>query len=827
MNRNHGFKSFRLWPARTVIRSERPGRNRGRVQSQTLAWLATAGLLFFSFAAITSTFAQDLTPEEKARLIVEYEKLKQTTGGAPPDAAKLLETQTYQTPDIYSSIPEPKPDAVKPNAGDKGSIFPEGKMPVPKPAATSSEELKLFGYDIFTAQPSSFAPVEDIAPPVDYTLGPGDNLIVNLWGRVDLELNLTCDREGKVFIPKAGEVIAWGLTVPEFEKRLRSKLSTVYSNFRLTVILGKLRTIKVYVFGEVKRPGGYAVTSLASLFNALYLAGGPNERGSLRQIRLVRQNQLVATVDFYEFLLKGFNRDDLKLLSGDVIYVPVVGPLVKIRGQVKRPAIYELKDAERLTAVIALAGGTLPNAYLERVMIDRIDAGDRRQLIDLNLRDSTVLAENNLTIHDGDDISVFSKYELRENMVWLTGQVKHPGTFERTAGMTIRDLLKGGEFLEYEAYRHRADLYRLTHNRVRAIIPVNLDLALAGDSTMNFVLQDRDSLRIYSRQEVEHPKFVFISGEVRQPGKYDLLDSMRLWDLIFLSGNLDKSAYLLRAEVARMNPGKPADVLFVNLADVQADPESPQNLFLKEDDQVFIREIPQYRLQENVKITGEVQFPGEYTLQKENETLYALLKRAGFFTERAFAKGTIITRQEVVAEIRRQNLPDIVANTQRLVKNDSTGQIERPNLDAFDPAKATRIVVDLEEILRTEGKKGDIVLRRGDQIHVPDLPAGIPVMGAVAANGTINFARGKKLGYYVERAGGFTPNADKKEVRLVKANGRVYSGGKARGQKVELGDAVVVTTRVQEKKDWLKIFASTASILSGVATTAFVIDRLR
>jgi protein involved in polysaccharide export with SLBB domain len=453
--------------------------------------------------------------------------------------------------------------------------------------------------------------------------------------------------------------------------------------------------------------------------------------------------------------------------------------------------------------------------------LDRLQAEDLRELLSLNLSDTASRAKDNLPLRDGDEILVKSKYQFRPNVVWIAGRVRHPGTFERTEGMRAKELLNSGEQLEPDAYLPRADLFRVTPDGKRSLLAVSLDKLLAGDSAANLMLADRDSLVVYGIAEVERKKFVSIEGDVKNPGRYELFESMRLSDLIFRAGNLNKSAYQLAAELARVVPGRPSNVFYVQLDSILAAPQTAADPPLLEDDKVFIREIPDWNEHRVVRLSGEVSFPGKYALRKENETLYELLQRAGGFTARAFVPGLTLMRSSIAENIQRQSLPSLIAQTQ-LLEKDSLGNVEAPAPLYLDVNKVSRIVFDPVELFKNKGKKGDIPLRDGDEIYIPDIPSGVQVLGAVASVGTIGYQPGKPVKHYVKRARGYTPNADKKETRLVKANGRVISGGVG-GKKVEPGDAIIVPQRIEEKKNFSRDLATVVSILSGVATTVFII----
>lgn len=724
----------------------------------------------------------------------------------------------------YTSPPIFEPDSGKTSDSlfaTRESLRPDG--PSTAEAATTNRQLVLpkaaevrrFGQDLF--ENPQVGEVNNAQAPEDYRLGPGDNLIISLWGRVQQEWNLTVDRQGAVFIPKVGEIPAWGLTLTEFESRLEGHLNQVYTGYEKKVTLGKIRTIKVFVHGEVHAPGGYAVSSLSSLFNALYVAGGPTAHGSFRRIKLIRQSQ-TTPVDLYDFLLYGDKKCDLPLQSGDVIFVPLSGPQATVRGSVKRPAIYELVGGEKISDLLTLAGGTAADAYLGRLMLDRIGSNDAREVVDLNFGGTD---KPDLALADGDDLSVFSIYQMRQNVVWVNGQVKHPGTFERTEGMRIVDLIGKGQLLPKNVYHERADLYRHHDDGRIEIVAVNLDSALTGNPAHNVSLENLDSLFVYSTDDVERKKYVYIDGLVQRPGKYPLYDKMTVSDLIFLAGNLTESAYMLSAELARIDSLGITSVVTVPLD------QRPQGLemALAESDQLFIRKTPGYQLHRNVMIEGEITFPGSYSLTGKDETLYDLLTRVGGFTLKAYPNGIVFRRKAIAADLERQDINTIVATAQPFV-TDSSGNYRMVETMDLKPQTMERLVIDMDRLLATKGAEGDIKLQTGDYIYIPQTPSGISVMGEVCANGTISYLPGKSVKYYLQQAGGFSKRADKGQTRLVKANGRVFASGNVLGRRADLGDVIIVPTEIKKDHDWLKYLTAGASVLTGVATSILIIDRL-
>lgn len=722
---------------------------------------------------------------------------------------------SYVSPDFFN---RGQPGALNNNSDNDSSAISTKMAEKIEPAQPkSSGALEPFGYDLFSGS-SGMISAPDVASADDYILGPGDDLIIYVWGKVEKEYNLTVDRQGRIFIPKVGELTAWGITLSDLELQLNQKLTGIYTDFKLSVSLGKIRSIRIYITGEAKKPGTYTISSLTTLFNALYLAGGPNLRGSMRNIELIRNNKIEKTIDLYQFLLKGDSKSDVRLSSGDAIFIPVSGPQVTISGELKRPAIYELLGGEKVSQLINLAGGPTAEAYLDRIALERISENDDRKAIDLNLNPKKGNKIDDLELADGDKLKVFSCYEMKRNVVFIAGMVKHPGEIERTESTTIKDLVNQAELLPENVYYERANLFRRYPDRRTEIIPINLTEILDGRN--NLILQDLDSIHVYSIDEVRRKKFVSINGEVAHPGEFPLYDKMTLADLIFLAGDLKKNAYQFGCELAQTDTLGTVSIQQISLAD-----SVTRNFLLKEDDRVFIRRIPDWSLHRTINLEGEVRFPGQYALLSRNETIYDLIQRAGGFAERAFPKGLVFQRQTIGHNLIRRNLPDIISNSQPL-EEDSAGNIRQADAMKFDIESMNRIIIDMEKIMETNGEKGNITLQNGDNIYVPEIPSGISVMGAVGANGTIKFESGKNVKYYISRAGNFTNQADKKGTRLIKADGRVFAGGGTLGKKIDVGDAVIVPTQIKKEHDWMRTMSASVSIIGGILTSFFIIDKL-
>ncbi len=695
----------------------------------------------------------------------------------------------------------------------------ESKLELSEELQTPFDELKPFGMELFTHIDDNAGQPTDISSSNDYILGPGDNIIIYLWGRVEKEFNLTIDREGKIFIPQVGNVVVWGLSLENFIQKAENSFSKVYSDFQLTASLGKIRSIRIFVAGEVQRPGAYTVSSLTSLLNALYLAGGPSERGTMRSIKLKRQGKTISEVDLYKLLLEGDNSTDLHLESGDVVFVPVAGPQVAIRGEIRREAIYELQGSETAMELLTLAGNATPEAHLERVSLERISDQSEWKVIDLNLKDANSPTEKTI-MKAGDRITVFSIFEAKQNIVAVFGQVKHAGFFERKNDSHVSDLVIQAKLQPYDVYFERADLFRRHPDKRIEIISINLENIINGDRTTDILLQDKDSLHIYSIGEIEWERFVYIEGEVKNPGRYPLYDNMTAEDLIFLSGSYTRSAQRQRVEVARLDENAEISLMYIGINNNEAD------MFkLTEDDHLYVRQIPEWDESRTITIEGAVKYPGTYTIADQSETLHELLIRCGGFTQNAFPKGIIFERTSINENLNRLRVGDVIKRSNP-VKHDSLGSLVEETKVDYDSLSMNRIIIDMDKIIASNGGDGNIVLEANDQIFIPIIPSGISIIGAVGSNGTLKFSKGLSVKDYIKRAGNFTKQADKKQTRLIRATGEVISGGGINGEQVAIGDVIIVPTKIDKERNLMKTFSSALSAATGVLTSVYIIGKL-
>ncbi len=769
------------------------------------------------FHTVSAADLSNLTDQQKQELLKKYKSSQTKKSSDYYQSADFYKQNKQLSDNDFTTANAPKTEKSALQVHQKQQIEPPKNNYSHQ--QTPFDKLKPFGMELFTHIDDQIDQPTDISSSSDYILGPGDNIIIYLWGRVEKEYNLTIDREGKVFIPQVGNIVVWGLSLEKFRTKVQNNFSKVYSDFELTASLGKIRSIRIFVAGEVQRPGAYTVSSLTSLLNALYLSGGPSERGSMRSIKLKRQGKTVAEVDLYKLLLEGDNSTDIHLESGDVVFVPVAGLQVAIRGEIRREAIYELKGNETASDLLTLAGNPTPQAHLERVMLERISDNSEWNVLDLNLKGNN--PENEQTIlKRGDRITIYSIFEAKQNIVAIFGKVKHEGFFERKETTRVSDLINQAKLQPYDVYYERADLFRKHQNRKIEIIPVNLQEIINGNSSADILLQDKDSLHIYAIEEVEWDKFVFIEGMVKNPGRYPLYDNMTVNDLIFLAGSYTRSAQRHRAEIARINDKAEVSLMFVGINNGEAN-----SFKLTEDDHLYIRQIPEWENNRTVTIEGAVKYPGEYTIANRSETLYELLLRSGGFSDNAFPRGIVFERTSINENLNRLRVSDVIKRSSP-IKLDSLGhQVKESKVD-YDPLSMNRIIIDMEKIVATNGQEGNIILEQNDKIFIPTIPSGISIIGAVGSNGTLKYSEGLTVKDYIKRAGNFTKQADKKQTRLIRATGEVLSGGGITKNYVDIGDVIIIPTKIDKERNFMKTFTSALSAATGVLTSVYIISKL-
>jgi protein involved in polysaccharide export with SLBB domain len=719
----------------------------------------------------------------------------------------------------------------------------------------STERLKRFGSDTFRLGTGNADKLPtDLPVGPDYVLGSGDNLVVSIWGLPHLDsfsvpqrLTRPVDRQGQIALPDVGTITVVGQTIAEARNTIQRALETQYKGVKVDVSLGRVRTVRVYVVGDVQRPGAYDVSSLSTPLNALYAAGGPTSRGSLRVLRQVRGKDLVKEIDLYDFLLHGVRSDVERLLPGDTIQVPPIGPQVSVSGMVRRPAIYELKGDQSLKDVLDLAGGVLVSATLRQINVERIEAHQRRTMLSIQIPENGDDQESTqrlsaFHIQDGDSVRVSPILPYSEKSVYLDGHVFRPGKYAYREGMRVSDLLHSYQDVMPEPAAH-AEIIRLQAPDFRpTTIEFELPNVLNGDDPI--LLQPFDVVRVFSRYEIDSPK-VSIKGEVLRPGVYPLANGMTVSGLINMAGGFRRSAYRESADVSSYVVQNGSRILNkVTTVDLGKAMEGDKaaDVALKPGDVVGIRQLTGWNdIGASIKISGEVAYPGTYGIAA-GERLSAVLKRAGGLRSSAFPEGAVLERVQVreVGEKTRQDLIRRLETTNpNIAGGMSTGQEQLALVQAAQTQQqqtlaalrshtaSGRMVIRISsDISRWENTAVDIELRAGDLLMIPKRPSFVLVSGQVRNPTALSYVPGKTAGWYLKLAGGPNEGAEKKGIFVLRADGTVVGAGSnwisggALSVRLKPGDSIIVPEKVVGGSIFWKNMMTTAQVLSGIATTA-------
>ncbi len=656
-------------------------------------------------------------------------------------------------------------------------------------------QLQQFGFEFFANTRNFKADEAGLVGP-DYVLGPGDVLRIDIWGNIEGHYQAEIDRSGEIVLPKVGVINIWGQTFSEAKDTINKQIGKYFKQYQLNVALDSLRSINVFLVGEVNAPGTYQVSSLSSVLTVLSAAGGPSKNGSLRDIRVLRNGQQQVTIDFYDFFQSGDNSKDIRLQSGDTILVPVSGPLVGISGDVRRPAIYELAENETLGDLLDMAGGTISTAYLQKIRLQRVAKHNSKVVVDLSLSGEPSEVQTSLAypLQDRDLIEIAPITDT-SGYINLTGYVARPGEYQLTSGMRIADLLLPYNNLLPDYFPDMAQIVRRSLPTYRQeILTINLGQALKGDLAHNIALQEYDEVRLFSREEMEELPEVQVTGAVLRPGVYRLFDNMTIADLVAVAGNLKRTAYTDMAELTRYIPdGRTTKVkrFEVNLA--EALKESPQdNMPLQADDHLIVRSIPEYQNRNIISIKGEVLFPGDYAIGK-GETLSSVLQRAGGYTDKAYLRGAVFSR-EALKEVQRKQVERLIAEEQKQIsriaqeiavgamsseeaKSAETLLTNRKNLleDLKNTPATGRLVIALTDLDKLEMSSQDIMLMDGDELIVPENPQTVNIQGDVYNATSLSYIPGKTVAYYLGKVGGVKESANDDEMFIVRADGTVVS----------------------------------------------------
>ena len=759
-----------------------------------------------------------------------------STKTAVPQAPNPSRTQAlpYENPDNPQVQRQPNPYKNLPSLSDLYTQFS---------STDAVGTLRRFGSTAFLVGTGNANELPmDLPVGPDYVLGPGDNIIVNMWGGRSDRLSLTIDRQGQIALPEAGTITLDGLTIVQAQSDIQAALGTQFQDERVEISLGRLRTVRVYVVGDVQRPGAYDVSSLSTPLSALYAAGGPTSRGSLRILRQYRAKQLVREIDLYDFLLRGVRSNVDRLLPGDTILVPPVGSQVSVKGMVHRPAIYELNGEQGLNQVLDLAGGVLVSASLKQINVERIEAHQRRAMFSLQLPDNQDEAKQKLAafkVQDGDDVIISQILPYNEQAVYLKGHVFRPGKYPYRDGMTLNDLLHSYQDVMPEPADH-AELIRLLPPDFRPeTISFSLPDVLIGNEAI--LLQPFDLIRIFGRYEIDIPN-VSIEGEVLRPGSYPMSQGMTVAGLVRMAGGFNRSAYRDEAGLTSymVQNGQQVQVGHSIVAVQKAlDGDKSADVLLKPGDVVSIEQLAGWKdIGAAVTITGEVEHAGSYGIQ-QGERLSEVLKRAGGFRVDAYPPAAVLQRVQVreLAEQARQQMIQRIETTpvsarQGAMSSQATTDIQQSLQQQRQqiltslrnrPASGRMVINISPDISKWKNTSADIEMRAGDTLVIPKRPNFVIITGQVYNPTAISYVPGRDVGWYLRKAGGATPSGNKKNIYVLRADGSVvahgnsWTGGNLMNLRLRPGDSVFVPEKIVGGSTVWQNVMGVAQIMSSAA----------
>lgn len=745
----------------------------------------------------TELARRGVTREQAERVKKLYEQQTNTTSGDLTGTAKAEARLREQTQEDNSTMLDEKPQAQE-----------------------VAQQDAVFGRNIFNTRNLTFEPNVNIATPPNYRLGPGDEVVIDIWGASQNTIRQQISPDGTINLEQLGPVFLSGMTVDRAQQYLTDELRKIYSDQsnQIRVTLGNTRTIQINVMGEVIQPGTYALSAFSTVFHALYRAGGVSNIGSLRNVKVSRGGKIVATVDVYQFIMQGKTRDDIRLEEGDVIIVPAYDALVQITGNVKRPMRYEMKKDETLSTLLKYAGGFTSDAYTKSLRIVRQN-GKEYQVNTVDDTDYSVCK-----MHDGDVVTAEAILDRFTNKLEVRGAVYRPGIYELGGKLnTVRELVEKADGLMADAFTGRAVLYRERENKTREVKQIDIRAIMDGTQP-DIPLQKNDVLYIPSIHDLEDLGNVQIYGEVAHPGDYPYADNMTLEDLVITAGGLRESASVVRVDVARRikdpksteSSATIGQTFSFGLKDgfvVDGEP----GFTLQPYDQVFVRRSPGYSAQQNVTVNGEVLYGGTYALTTKSERISSVIAKAGGATPFAYVKGAKLTRVANEEEIRR--MQDVVNLLRRQVGDamiDSLG---------INVQNTFTVGIDLEAALANPGSDADIVLREGDVITVPEYNNTVKIDGAVMMPNTVSFKKGESVKYYISQAGGYGQNAKKSKKFIIYMNGQIAEV-KGNGKKqIEPGCEIIVPSK-RKRQFNLGNVVGLASSITSLGTMAAAIAAL-
>lgn len=681
---------------------------------------------------------------------------------------------------------------------------------------------RIFGHSLFTDRNLSFEPSSNLATPVNYRLGPGDEVIIDIWGASENTIRQVISPEGYIQVSGIGPVHLNGMTVKDANAYLQREFAKIYSgiagndpNSQIKLTLGDVRTIQINIMGEVSVPGTYTLSAFSSVFHALYRAGGVNRIGSLRDIKVVRDGKTIANLDVYSFIMKGKMNDDMRLQEGDVIIVNPYKELVEIEGKVKRPMYYEMKPGETVATLLNYAGGFTGDAYKKAVRLIR-KSGREHQIYNVDEMDYSLFR-----LDDGDRVLTDSVLNRFENRVEVRGAVYRAGLYRMDGEVnTVKQLIKKAEGVTGDAFLNRALLEREHDDLTREVIAIDLGGLLRG-TVPDVPLKKNDVLYIPGINDLKEEETVSIHGEVATPGTYLYAKKMTIEDLIVRAGGLLEDAATTRVNIARRIKDPKSSTFSSILGETYAFDvrdglllHEADTFYLQPFDEVYIRRSPSYRKQQNVTVTGEVLFGGTYALLKKNERLSDLVHRAGGVTPDAYVRGARLVRRMTDDEYRRQE--DALRMAQNKEGRDSI------SIQKLHVSDTYTVGIDLEKALAYPDTDYDLVLREGDVLYIPEFVSTVRISGAVMYPNTVLYKAGEAPRYYINQAGGYGNLAKKRKAYVIYMNGTVARLRARDRNVIEPGCEIIVPSRQERRRmsttEILGISSTTASIAAMIAT---------
>ncbi len=691
----------------------------------------------------------------------------------------------------------------------------------------TTETLNQFGYDMFQRTIAPLAPFFPIAE--EYVLGPGDQVIIEISGEVNQSWNKWIGRDGKIVIPKVGSIKLWGKTYKEAKEIIEERLMEEFYGIEVNVTLGELRSVNVYVLGEVNKPGLYNLSSLSDLLSALFWAQGPKKSGSLRRIKYISSKGEKLTLDLYKLLIEGEKIPEIKLESGDIIYIPPIGNVIGVTGAVNRPSIYEITKLESVSEILHVAGEMLPTGGTFRIQLERISKGERRVIEDFTFRDEKDFKKKteDIKIKNGDLLRVFEVPPYVHDYVTIEGNVEKEGVYGLKEGMDVLELIeRAGGFLE-GTYLKRSELLRFKGVESPEIIEIDLEKLIDGDTTENIRLEEWDRLRIYNIDEIQERFTVQITGEVVNPGRYPLYPNMTVDDLLFKG--IPKRSAAQEVLLSRIDP----DGAIIRKT-IDRDDSVDCALYLEHYDEITVNKKEKYPKVGHVIFSGEFKRPGKYFI-RDGELLVDVINIAGGFTEEAYPEAVVFAKKRVakkqmkaLLKLTQETRMDIISEQSRLLSADVSAE-ERSRLMAhfkklllqldelMKLETPGRVVIDLTEPLQLNVPLGD-----GDSLFVPKKPSTVEVIGSVYNPIGIRYQEGLSLNGYLEIAGGAKPTAETKDIYVRRVSGEVAKDP----EKIKPGDTIIVPEKIKLEKSIWEILGIASTIIYQLAISIIAINSL-